>query len=193
VLFNLLAQRPEMERVLVFGNRRDTTKRLETQLASRGVSCRLLSGMVDQKKRMRILEDFRAGQFRVLVATDVAGRGIHVDDITHVVNYDFPYEPEDYVHRIGRTGRAGAAGKAVSFACENESFIIPEIEAFIGFPLECRQPEKELYAPVPRPTHRPPPSGGEEKERPRGSPRRRNPRRGRGSRSSGNRRRSPGR
>jgi len=190
VLFNLLRKRPEMERVLVFGNRRDTTKRLETQLASRGVSCRLLSGMVDQKKRMRILEDFRAGKFHVLVATDVAGRGIHVDDITHVVNYDFPYEPEDYVHRIGRTGRAGAAGKAVSFACENESFIIPEIEKFIGFPLECRQPDEDLYEPVPRPTHRPPASGGEKEasadaERPR--PRRRGRRSGK--RSSGQRRR----
>ncbi|NIY16786.1 MAG: ATP-dependent RNA helicase RhlB, partial [Nitrospinaceae bacterium] len=74
-------------------------------------------GAVTQKKRMKILEDFKGGRIPVVVATDVAGRGIHVDGVTHVVNYELPYEPEDYVHRIGRTGRAGEEGVSISFAC----------------------------------------------------------------------------
>ena len=149
LLYNLIAQRG-MQRVLVFGNRRDSTERVADRLERRGVNCALLSGAVAQKRRLRILEDFRGGKIQVVVATDVAGRGLHVDDIDHVINYDFPYEPEDYVHRIGRTGRAGAEGTAISFACEEESFIIPEIEAYIGMPLRCEQPEEELLARPPR-------------------------------------------
>jgi ATP-dependent RNA helicase RhlB len=149
LLYNLLRQ-PEMRRVLVFGNRRDSTARLADNLKRHGIRCDLLSGAVAQKKRLSILEDFRSGRNRILVATDVAGRGLHVEDISHVINYDFPYEPEDYVHRIGRTGRAGASGVAISFACENESFIIPEIEEYIGEGLACVEPDQELLVPVPR-------------------------------------------
>jgi ATP-dependent RNA helicase RhlB len=149
LLVNLLQQRADMNRVLIFGNRRDRTKLLSDKLAEHGVPCQLLSGLVDQNKRIRILDDFRGGKFRVLVATDVAGRGIHVDGISHVINYDFPYEAEDYVHRIGRTGRAGLAGTAISFACEHESFIIPDIERFIGKSLKCAQPEESLLRPLP--------------------------------------------
>jgi ATP-dependent RNA helicase RhlB len=100
-------------------------------------------------KRLKILEAFRAGSIRTVVATDVAGRGIHVDGIAFVVNYDFPYEPEDYVHRIGRTGRAGNTGTAISFADENESFAIPDIEAYIKEPLKCSMPEEWMYAELP--------------------------------------------
>jgi superfamily II DNA/RNA helicase len=109
----------------------------------------MLSGDVNQVKRLKILEAFRAGNIRTVVATDVAGRGIHVDDIAFVVNYDFPYEPEDYVHRIGRTGRAGNTGTAISFADENESFAIPDIEAYINEPLKCTMPEEWMYAELP--------------------------------------------
>jgi len=129
-----------MERVLIFGNRRDSTYRLATKLRQSGISCEYLSGAVRQEKRLKVLEDFRGGKIRVVVATDVAGRGLHVDNITHVVNYEFPHEPEDYVHRIGRTGRAGIKGTAISFACEEESFVIPEIEEYIGQPLRCTMP-----------------------------------------------------
>jgi len=149
LLYNLIAQR-NMQRVLVFGNRRDSTERVADRLERRGVNCALLSGAVAQKRRLRILEDFRSGKIQVVVATDVAGRGLHIEDIDHVINYDFPYEPEDYVHRIGRTGRAGAEGTAISFACEEESFIIPDIEAYIGMQLNCVQPEEELLARPPR-------------------------------------------
>ena len=97
----------------------------------------MLSGDVNQNKRLKVLDEFRDGEIKVVVATDVAGRGIHVDDIEYVINFDFPYEAEDYVHRIGRTGRAGHTGIAISFADEDESFAIPEIEEYIKEPLKC--------------------------------------------------------
>ncbi|MBT7067881.1 MAG: DEAD/DEAH box helicase, partial [Verrucomicrobia bacterium] len=146
LLMNLLKD-PAFKRVLIFGNRRDRTKRLCDRLRRERISADLLSGAVEQRRRLNILEDFREGRTRVLVATDVAGRGIHIDDISHVINYEFPYEPEDYVHRIGRTGRIGTEGVAISFACEDESFIIPDIEAYIGRTLPCRVPDESLLPP----------------------------------------------
>ena len=136
VLYNLIQQYPE-SRMLIFCNRRSTTDDVAESLSRRGVRCEVLSGDVNQNRRLRVLEDFREGKIRTVVATDVAGRGLHVDDIGFVVNFDFPYEPEDYVHRIGRTGRAGHTGTAISFADEDESFIIPDIEKFIGEELKC--------------------------------------------------------
>ncbi|MFC3151162.1 ATP-dependent RNA helicase RhlB [Litoribrevibacter euphylliae] len=118
--------------VIVFLNRRDQTRRLYESLRKDGVKVAILSGDVPQNKRLKTLENFKKGSIKVLVATDVAGRGIHVDDITHVVNYTLPEDPEDYVHRIGRTGRAGRTGHAISFASEDDAFVIPEIEAYVG-------------------------------------------------------------
>jgi len=149
LLYNILQQRKD-NRTLVFCNRRDHSQRLASNLKKHGIDCELLSGAVPQKKRLRILEAFKQGTVPVVVATDVAGRGLHVKDIGLVVNYEFPYEPEDYVHRIGRTGRAGVAGTAISFACEDESFTIPAIEEYIGEDLRCTMPEEELLTPVPR-------------------------------------------
>ncbi len=151
LLYNILKKRAD-DRTLIFCNRRDHTQTLVNKLKKQGVACELLSGAVPQNKRLRILEDFRTGTVQVVVATDVAGRGLHVKDIGLVVNYEFPYEPEDYVHRIGRTGRAGVAGTSISFACEDESFIIPAIEKYIGNPLRCTMPDEELLARVPPPT-----------------------------------------
>ena len=136
VLFNHIALHPEA-RAIVFCNRKATTEDVYESLKRRGVSCEMLSGDVSQNKRLQVLEDFRAGKIKIVVATDVAGRGIHVDDIEYVINFDFPYEAEDYVHRIGRTGRAGNTGIAISFADEDESFAIPEIEEYIKEPLKC--------------------------------------------------------
>ena len=146
LLINLLRRHSD-RRILVFCNRRISTERVTERLQRFGIVCEMLSGDVQQNRRLRALEDFRAGKIQVVVATDVAGRGIHVDNIGFVINFDFPYEPEDYVHRIGRTGRAGHEGTAISFADENESFAIPEIEKFIGQPLTCTQPEDELLRP----------------------------------------------
>jgi ATP-dependent RNA helicase RhlB len=134
----------DCRRVLIFRNRRSEVEELHEELKRYGVASEMLSGDVDQKKRLRILEDFKAGRIQVIVATDVAGRGIHVDDVTHVINYDFPYEAEDYVHRVGRTARAGHRGRAISFADEYSSFVIPDIEKFIARPLPITQPTDEM-------------------------------------------------
>ena len=104
----------------------------------------MLSGAISQKKRLNILEDFRLSKIKILVATDVAGRGIHIDGISHVINFNIPENPEDYVHRIGRTGRAGAVGKSITFACEIESFELPKIEKLLGKELKCSLPPNYL-------------------------------------------------
>ncbi len=145
--YNLLYQlviQPEVEKVMVFSNRRDQVRRLADNLYRNGIDCGLLSGEIAQNKRIRTLEDFKSGKLKVLVATDVAGRGLHIDGVTHVINYTLPEEPEDYVHRIGRTGRAGAVGTSISFACEEDSFLLPDIEEKLGQNLECTHPEESL-------------------------------------------------
>jgi ATP-dependent RNA helicase RhlB len=134
----------EIERVIVFCNRRGETRSLAEKLRKDGFKAALMSGEIPQNKRNRTLEDFRSGKISVLVATDVAGRGIHIDGVTHVVNYQLPEDADDYVHRIGRTGRAGATGTSICFACENDSFLIPEIEQETGVKLECIHPGEEL-------------------------------------------------
>jgi len=159
LLYNIIT-RQELARVMVFANRRDETRRLAQRLQRNGISCAMLSGELSQKQRIKTLEDFRNGRIRVLVATDVAGRGIHIDDVSHVINYTLPYDPEDYVHRIGRTGRAGATGTSISFACEEGAFYLPEIEAFLGRKLPCVHPEPELLTPAPKGEEAPPSKGG---------------------------------
>ena len=139
VLIDLL-QEAEVESVIIFANRRDQVRRLHEKLRKAGVHCGMLSGEVTQAKRTRTLEQFKSGQCKVLVATDVAGRGIHVEGISHVVNYNLPEDPEDYVHRIGRTGRAGATGVSISFASEDDAFLLPDIEALLGHSLVCISP-----------------------------------------------------
>ena len=142
-LYNLIT-RHNLERVIVFTNRRDQTRRLTEKLRKDRIQADMLSGDVPQKKRTRTLEDFRSGKLRVLVATDVAGRGIHIDGISHVVNYTLPEDPEDYVHRIGRTGRAGTSGISISFACEDDAFLIPTLEELLGGKLNCTPPPQDL-------------------------------------------------
>ncbi len=143
LLLNLIAGQ-NLQRALVFTNRRDQTSRLAERLRQYRISCAVLSGDVPQKKRIKTLENFRNGKIRVLVATDVAARGLHVEGISHVINFTLPRAPEDYVHRIGRTGRAGATGTSVSFACEEDSFYIPPIEKYLGNSLNCVHPDQSL-------------------------------------------------
>ena len=157
------------QRVLIFGNRRVSTDHLAEKLRRQGYACELLSGEVSQSHRMNVLDRFREGSVKIVVATDVAGRGLHIADIGLVVNFELPYEAEDYVHRIGRTGRAGKVGTSVSFADEDESFIIPDIEQFIGEELKCTNPDDSLLAPLPHPQRRRPTEGKKSKvESPRG-------------------------
>lgn len=154
LLYNLITE-PGTEKVMVFSNRRDQVRKLADNLYRNGIDCGMLSGEIAQNKRVRTLDDFKTGKIRVLVATDVAGRGLHIDDVTHVVNYTLPEEAEDYVHRIGRTGRAGAIGTSISFACEEDSFLLPAIEDKLGGKLDCIHPEEgqlEQAPPFTRPS-----------------------------------------
>tara|TARA_R110002072_G_scaffold86030_2_gene194296 strand:+ start:4996 stop:6420 length:1425 start_codon:yes stop_codon:yes gene_type:complete len=143
LLTNLL-RTEDCSSVIVFANRRDQVRRLHERLRKSGVPAGILSGEIPQAKRTRTLEQFKQGEIKVLVATDVAGRGIHVDGVSHVVNYNLPEDPEDYVHRIGRTGRAGATGISISFASEDDAFLLPDLEALLGTRLECTHPPEEL-------------------------------------------------
>ena len=145
VLKRLLAT-PEATSVIVFANRRDVVRKVHERLQKQGLDCGILSGEIAQVKRTKTLERFKSGKLRVLIATDVAGRGIHVDGVSHVVNYDLPEDPEDYVHRIGRTGRAGEKGVSISFASEDDAFLLPEIEALLGESLKCTQVPEVLLA-----------------------------------------------
>jgi ATP-dependent RNA helicase RhlB len=138
----------QLERVIVFGNRRDETRRLAERLQKDGLKASLMSGEITQQKRVKTLEDFRSGKINILVATDVAGRGIHVDGVSHVINYALPEDADDYVHRIGRTGRAGSTGTSISFATEDDSFLLPEIEEVAGVKMKCVYPDPNLLEPV---------------------------------------------
>jgi ATP-dependent RNA helicase RhlB len=145
LLRNILKQR-DATSVIVFANRRDETRWLYEKLKKSGVNCGMISGEIPQNKRTRTLQDFKDGKLQVLVATDVAGRGIHVDAVSHVINYALPEDPEDYVHRIGRTGRAGASGTSISFASEDDGFLLPSLEQLLGKKLVCEMPPQELLA-----------------------------------------------
>lgn len=149
LLYNLVNDNG-WERVMVFANRKDEVRRIEERLVRDGVNAAQLSGDVPQHKRIKTLEGFREGKIRVLVATDVAGRGIHIDGISHVINFTLPEVPDDYVHRIGRTGRAGAAGVSISFAGEDDSYQLPSIEALLGRKISCETPPTHLLRPVER-------------------------------------------
>jgi ATP-dependent RNA helicase RhlB len=119
------------EKAIVFANTKNSCEKVTDWLTADGHRVGLLSGDVPQKKRLGILEDFTKGNLDILVATDVAARGLHIDAVTHVFNYDLPDDAEDYVHRIGRTGRAGQSGVAISFACEKYALNLPAIEQYI--------------------------------------------------------------
>lgn len=127
-----LLHKEKVKRGMIFVNEKRTAERLLNVLKRHGFSVGLLSGDVPQKKRLRILNAFQHGRIPLLIATDVASRGLHIEGVSHVFNYDLPQDPQDYVHRIGRTARAGAIGKAVSLSCERFCFSLPEIERYIG-------------------------------------------------------------
>jgi ATP-dependent RNA helicase RhlB len=142
-------------RTMVFVNTKRTAEYLSDLLQANDVNARAISGDVPQNKRIRMLREFQSGDLAVLIATDVASRGLHVPDVSHVVNYDLPQDAEDYVHRIGRTARAGAAGDAISFACETYAFTLPEIEKFIGHRIEMGTIDSADIPTIKRPPPRP--------------------------------------
>ncbi|EDQ02634.1 ATP-dependent RNA helicase RhlB [Shewanella benthica] len=120
------------EKAIIFSNTKHSCENVWSWLSGDGHRVGLLTGDVPQKKRIRILEQFTTGELDFLVATDVAARGLHISDVSHVYNYDLPDDCEDYVHRIGRTGRVGKKGVSISFACEEYAMNLPAIEEFIA-------------------------------------------------------------
>ena len=151
LLINLLSH-VDTQRSMVFVNMKVAAEKVARALQRQGFRVGMLSGDVPQKKRQSLLGRFKRGEIEILIATDVAARGLHIPDVSHVFNYDLPQDPEDYVHRIGRTARLGAEGDAVSFACDMYAQGLPDIEEFIGqkIPVERVTPEL-LVTPPPRP------------------------------------------
>ena len=142
-----LLQREQPVRTMIFVNRKVDGEELAWRLSHNGFETVYLSGDLPQKKRLRIVEALKAGQIVTLVATDVASRGIHVDDVSHVFNYDLPQDAEDYVHRIGRTARAGASGKAITLACEDTVGALPAVEKLLGKPIPVAHADDADFVP----------------------------------------------
>jgi ATP-dependent RNA helicase RhlB len=145
LLVGLLRQH-EARRTMIFVNTKRAAERLESTLKANGFHAQALSGDVPQNKRLRFLRDFHNGDLAVLIATDVASRGLHIPDVSHVFNFDLPQDAADYVHRIGRTARAGAEGDAISFACEEYAVSLPEIEDYLGHKIPSSQIAPEILA-----------------------------------------------
>lgn len=177
MLVRMLRDVPE-GRIIVFTNTRAGADRIGRTLNANDLQSAVISGRVHQKKRQSLLRRFHDGEIKILVATDVAARGLHIPDVSHVVNFDLPQDAEDYVHRIGRTARLGARGEAISFACEDYAFSLPDIEEYIGYPIPMESVDPESLPDIVNPP-RPP-------RKPRGGPRG-GGRGGRGNRSGGGR------
>lgn len=170
-----ILRREHAGRILIFVNMKVTAERLERLLKANGIDAAAITGDIPQVKRNEILSRFKAGSLPVLVASDVASRGLHVDGVTHVINYDLPQDSEDYVHRIGRTARAGAEGKAISFACEDYVYALEDIEKYIKEKIPVLPVEDDLvvteYSRPPAPPRvkkRFPTSSGPQKKSPAG-------------------------
>src|SRR6202795_1932151 len=131
---------------MVFVNTKRIAEVLERTLTANGFVAQAISGDVPQTKRLKMMRDFHDGEIAVLIATDVASRGLHIPDVSHVFNFDLPQDPPDYVHRIGRTARAGAEGDAISFACEEYAVSLPEIESYLGHKIPFAPIAPELLA-----------------------------------------------
>jgi ATP-dependent RNA helicase RhlB len=162
LLIGLLHQ-SEANRTMVFVNTKRMAERLESILRANSFHAQALSGDVPQNKRLKFLRDFHDGELAVLIATDVASRGLHIPDVSHVFNFDLPQDPADYVHRIGRTARAGAEGDAISFACEEFAVSLPEIEEYLGHKIPFAPISPGLLATgvvAGAPAHRRPHGGG---------------------------------
>ena len=156
-----LLSRSEGARTMVFVNTKVFVERVARSLEKAGYRVGVLSGDVPQKKRETLLNRFQKGQLEILVATDVAARGLHIDGVSHVYNYDLPFDAEDYVHRIGRTARLGAEGDAISFACERYAMGLPDIEAYIEQKIPVEAVTTELLTALPRPPRAAPQPGDE--------------------------------
>ncbi len=151
-----LLSRTDAKRSMIFVNMKVAAEKVSRRLERQGFAVGMLSGDVPQKKRQSLLGKFQRGEIEVLIATDVAARGLHIPDVSHVYNYDLPQDAEDYVHRIGRTARLGAEGDAISFACDMYAQSLPDIEDYIGQKIPVGTIDQALLA-APPPRHRPAP------------------------------------
>jgi ATP-dependent RNA helicase RhlB len=140
-----LLRREGMIRTMIFVNTKREGEFLHDRLNANELPCRVISGDVEQRKRLRILEDFKQGTLPILIATDVASRGLHIEGVSHVINYDLPQDADDYVHRIGRTARAGAEGKAISLADEEGAFFLEAIQEFTKQKIPVEWADEELF------------------------------------------------
>lgn len=177
-LLQTLIEEDWPEKAIIFANTKHVCEKVYAHLEIDKIRVGLLTGDVPQKKRLKILEQFTSGELDVLVATDVAARGLHIPNVSHVFNYDLPDDSEDYVHRIGRTGRAGASGHAISFACEGYVFNLPAIETYIEHALPVSKYDHDALLtdlPKPKPIQRrhKPNSGGQNRGRTGGNRQRR--------------------
>jgi len=145
LLVGLLQREGDATRTMLFVNTKRFAERLVDRLERHGLRCGAISGDIPQAKRLKILSEFKTGRLPILVATDVASRGLHIDGVTHVINVDLPMDPEDYVHRIGRTARAGHSGRAISLACENYVQSLSSIEKLIGMKIPVEHPDEALF------------------------------------------------
>ncbi len=148
LLIGQLKQLVATDKAIVFLNMKHVLERLAHTLTHNGFNVAMLSGDVPQHKREKLLKAFQSGEKNILLATDVAARGLHIDDISHVFNYDLPQQPEDYIHRVGRTARAGKSGKAISFCCEDYAYHLPEIEEKLGEKIPTQSISDEMLADV---------------------------------------------
>ncbi|MGR9087799.1 MAG: DEAD/DEAH box helicase [Gammaproteobacteria bacterium] len=139
------------QRSIIFVNTKRCAEQLNDTLNANGYKTAALSGDVPQEKRQQLLNDFQENKITLLIATDVAARGLHIPDVSHVINYDLPQDVEDYVHRIGRTARFGASGEAISFICEEYAYSMPDIEEYIGQKIPVKPVAKDLLAEVVKP------------------------------------------
>jgi ATP-dependent RNA helicase RhlB len=152
LLLGLFRREPPV-RVLIFVNTKRAGEWLARRLTDNGYKAAAITGDLEQRTRLRLVREFKSGELPVLVATDVASRGLHIEDVTHVINYDLPQDAENYVHRVGRTARAGASGKAVSLACEEYVESLQAIEELTGFKIPVEQAPEELFVRPIGPSH----------------------------------------
>jgi len=158
-----LLSRTDAKRSMIFVNMKVAAEKVARRLERQGFLVGMLSGDVPQKKRQSLLGKFQRGEIEILIATDVAARGLHIPDVSHVYNYDLPQDAEDYVHRIGRTARLGAEGDAISFACDMYAQSLPEIEAYVGQKIPVGVIDPAVLA-LPPPRHRPAPVAGAQED-----------------------------
>jgi ATP-dependent RNA helicase RhlB len=140
-----LLKREEWSRMLIFVNTKAGVENLTYRLKGNGCPAEGITGDLPQRKRFQLMAQFKKGQIKILVATDVASRGIHVEDISHVINYDLPQDAENYIHRIGRTARAGKTGKAISLACERYVFHLEQVEQMLDYKIPVIWPDEDWY------------------------------------------------